>query len=167
MVHELQPFDQSSLSAKQFRITAEWSVDQAELRVVSICKGPVSGLDFDPNHQITPSDNLWTKTCFEVFVLKKNSTEYEEWNFSPSGNHQRYQFSSYRNRIEPYLPPKTSDFSITWSKDTQNLRAQVSLNVPFEIQKVQVCWVIKPLKGETSYWALSHPSSKPDFHLFD
>ena len=57
------------------------------------------------------TDGLWRQTCFEAFTGAATSTEYCEYNFSPSGAWAAYHFSAYREGMAPLLkgaPPEIS-----------------------------------------------------------
>src|SRR5258705_10346512 len=45
------------------------------------------------------ADGLWRHTCFEVFLARKGSRAYREYNLAPSGEWASYAFSSYRTRV--------------------------------------------------------------------
>ena len=84
------------------------------------------------------ADGLWRHTCFEVFVARKGSRSYREYNYSPSGEWAAYEFSSYRRR-----------------------GAAKIAGGPL---RIGLCAVIEEKSGALSYWALRHPPGRPDFH---
>ena len=47
------------------------------------------------------AEGLWETTCFEVFLRPLGEEKYSEWNFSPSGRWQSYDFASYRESMVP------------------------------------------------------------------
>ena len=113
---------------------------------------------------------LWQETCFELFLGVKNSPPYWEFNLSPSGHWNVYQFSAYRQgRIEE--PAFTALPYSVWSQpDALLLTLEVDLAkiVPAEqVLEVGISAVIKPRDGEATYWALSHPGPQADFHRRD
>jgi hypothetical protein len=164
---ELHPFEHSSTS-DLFEVIAEWRILAGNvLHVRSLIKGPVHFLDFEKSPKPSVKDELWKKTCFEFFALKTNGTEYVEWNFSPSGDYQRYLFSRYRERVETAPAPTTQDAKINWKLTGEGFESTVEVKLPFEIQKIQICWVTKLKTEPAIYWALSHTSPKPDFHNID
>ncbi|HVJ65906.1 MAG TPA: hypothetical protein VM901_11665 [Bdellovibrionota bacterium] len=164
---ELHPFEHSS-TTKLFEVRAEWHLtDDNVLHLHSTVTGPVHFLDYDRSSAPEAKDELWKKTCFEFFALKRNSTEYVEWNYSPGGDYQRYRFSAYRERLEGSPAPLATDAKIDWKITGESLDVRVAVPLPYEIQKIQICWVMKVKSDVPSYWALGHTSSKPDFHNVD
>ncbi len=115
------------------------------------------------------ADGLWRHSCFEAFIGHMPATHYWEYNFSPSGAWAAYHFTAYREGMAPLLkgsPPVTRahigrdgfEFSVLldlgWlarSPDSVGLRLGISA-------------VIEDRDRVLSYWALEHPSEKPDFH---
>lgn len=166
MSQELHPFDHSSLS-DLFEVDAEWHIKGNTLHIHSVFSGPVHFLEYDKSAAPAAKDELWKKTCFECFLLKANSTEYTEWNFSPGGDFQRYEFGAYRERDSSAPAPTKANFSIKWAISGEKLEARLEIPLHTDVQKIQICWVAKSKVGETMYWALSHTSPKPDFHNID
>jgi hypothetical protein len=115
------------------------------------------------------SDGLWRHTCFEAFIGHMPASHYWEYNFSPSSAWAAYHFTAYREGMAPLMkgaPPVTSsrigrdvfEFSVlldlAWlarAPDSVGLRLGISA-------------VIEDRDRALSYWALEHPSEKPDFH---
>jgi hypothetical protein len=115
------------------------------------------------------SDGLWRHSCFEAFIGHMPASHYWEYNFSPSGAWAAYHFTAYREGMAPLLkgsPPVTRsriarevlEFSVlldlTWlarAPDSVGLRLGISA-------------VVEDRDRTLTYWALEHPSEKPDFH---
>lgn len=111
------------------------------------------------------ADNLWRTTCFETFVRTGQGDGYDEFNFSPSTQWAVYRFDDYRSggRNVEVLPPRIEGGSI---EDGYALHAAFDLpgSAPW---RLGLAAVIEEAEGVTSYWALAHPSAKPDFHHRD
>lgn len=115
-------------------------------------------------------DGLWRHTCFEAF-LAAQSGEYLEYNFSPSGAWAAYHFGAYREAMRPLLDANAPAMSGECSAGAYNL--QVTFDVargitpPLAALRLGLAAVIEDETGRLSYWALSHPAEKPDFHHAD
>jgi hypothetical protein len=117
-------------------------------------------------------DLLWEHTCFEVFVGIEGDVAYREFNFSPSGQWTAYDFGDYRRRL---ADPAVATPRIT-TRSTEGrleLEAIVSLS-SLPSAPAGTCWNIglsavveatDTVNDGLSYWALRHPSPRPDFHL--
>lgn len=121
-------------------------------------------------------DELWKTTCLESFVAVgfngAGASEYEEFNFSPSGDWAAYRFDSYRAGMKnaevetPHAVRRESsrpgvavfeiDFSLSGGFDDH-------LSRPLAISLTAV--MVEKSDSQPFYWALSHVGSKPDFHL--
>lgn len=112
------------------------------------------------------ADALWKTTCFELFLRPAGGDAYVELNFSPSMQWAAYAFDSYRSgmrdlplrapAIQPIEPENGAAYGLAVELDLSGLPAfpaQASLTA-----------VIEEADGTKSYWALAHPTGKPDFH---
>ncbi|MDW8260141.1 MAG: DOMON-like domain-containing protein [Gammaproteobacteria bacterium] len=118
----------------------------------------------EPQHPPRRRDELWRETCCELFLQRRRETAYREWNCSPSGDWQCYEFARYRaGRDEPAveLPLIECQHETTgWT---------VLIDVPLAGGRWQLgaCAVLVDRDGRHDYWALHHSSPQPDFHRAD
>lgn len=115
-------------------------------------------------------DGLWQTTCFEAFVRGADD-RYVELNLSPSTAWAAYTFESYRG--EPGLPAIDAlPIDVERGGDVLRVAAAVDLSGiglldGHEVWMVNLTAVIEETDGTKSYWALRHPSERPDFHHAD
>jgi hypothetical protein len=113
------------------------------------------------------ADELWRHTCLEVFVAGRGSSEYREFNFSPSGEWAAYAFTAYRAGMTfPELPCGPT---LCWQRAADQLELSATLPaaaLPAEAAGLRLALsaVIEEQSGTISYWALKHPARQPDFH---
>jgi len=109
-------------------------------------------------------DNLWKHTCLEAFILSAGPG-YVEYNFSPNGSWQRYAFQEYRKPLE--TPISQVEPTLLCMLDGL-LHLEIGLPSTMlpvgKVLHIGLCAVIEDQKGNLSYWALHHASSRPDFH---
>jgi hypothetical protein len=109
------------------------------------------------------ADELWKTTCFEAFLWAAGEETYREWNFAPKGNWAAYDFSGYRQDMaeaEVDSPPYIRmEDNFTWW--TVGATIAVEADKQWELG---LSAVLEEKDGTKSYWALAHPSEKPDFH---
>lgn len=122
-----------------------------------------------PSPAVNPrrQDNLWEHTCFELFFGLKDSGEYWEFNFSPSGNWNIYHFLSYRQNITEEIVFKSLPLLISQQTDTLELNLWVDLDKIIATEQhieIGVTTVIENQDMQLSYWALNHPATEADFH---
>jgi hypothetical protein len=130
--------------------------------------GDLSQIDIPAPLPASAADGLWEHTCFEVFVAVEGSTNYHEFNFSPSSQWAAYAFSDYRIR---------SAWRISQAPIIRFVQTNESLLLEAVIPAADLPWnmtgkpfllgltaVIKANDGSRSYWALHHPETHPDFH---
>lgn len=113
----------------------------------------------------TRADRLWEHSCFEAFWFDAEGDGYTELNLSPSTAWAVYHFERYREggRVEDTLVP-----TLTISESPRHL--VVAARIPMDTRllahglRMGLSAVIEDGDGHHSYWALHHPSPKPDFH---
>jgi hypothetical protein len=114
-------------------------------------------------------EELWRQTCFELFVGSSQSSGYYEFNFSPSRQWAAYWFTGYRTGMRvaaevgaPVVEARrdADRFSLRASIDPARLKALPRAGA----WRLGLSAIIEETGGGLSYWALSHPQGKPDFH---
>ncbi len=118
------------------------------------------------------SDALWEHTCFEAFVRASSGAAYYEFNFSPSTRWAAYRFSEYRDGMRVADDVRAPRITVHSTAETCTLRAALELdrlpNLPDDTAwQIGLSAVIEETTGHKSYWALTHPPGKPDFHHSD
>jgi hypothetical protein len=111
---------------------------------------------------------LWQHTCFEAFIAVEGQSAYHEFNFAPSGEWAFYAFLSYRKRgphVSEIMPPR---IAVRTTRSHLELDTLVRLDNLSAIHqraslRLGLSAVIEASDG-LSYWALCHPTGKPDFH---
>lgn len=107
------------------------------------------------------TDGLWRATCFEAFV-GRGDEGYAEFNLSPSGAWAAYGFDAYREGMRP-LEIAAPAQVVRHAAQGSALTADILLPSGCS-GLVGLSAVIEGGDGAISYWALAHPSDKPDFH---
>ncbi|HEX5127383.1 MAG TPA: DOMON-like domain-containing protein [Rhodocyclaceae bacterium] len=123
---------------------------------------------------IDQRDELWRHTCFEAFVATSESSAYREYNFSPSGHWAAYAFTDYRQRDMAWRPVQAPKMTFACTADDVLLDVHIpaallptlspdTAGAPIALD-VGLTAVIEASDGTLSYWALTHPGTRPDFH---
>ena len=115
-------------------------------------------------------DNLWQHTCFELFMAGGATAGgvYVELNFSPSTRWAAYRFDGYRQGMAEL--PLSSAPDIRVDVTPAGLVVHVVIDwrgLMFASRggiRLGLAAVIEERDRTLSYWALAHPSLKPDFH---
>lgn len=107
-------------------------------------------------------DELWRHTCFEVF-LRASGEAYREYNLSPSGQWQAYDFAGYR-RGGGVAPAPAPDIACQCRENALLLRTTLDCPGAPRPLSIGLCAVLEHSDGELSHWACRHPPGKPDFH---
>jgi hypothetical protein len=115
------------------------------------------------------TDELWRRTCFEVFVALPDSEAYCELNFSPSGEWAMYGFVGYRRGMAPIdvrRPPRIAVRPMPRGLILEAITYldELPMPKPGAPLRAGAAAVIEESDGRLAYWALTHPSAQPDFH---
>lgn len=127
-------------------------------------QGHLDALQLPTPQPVARRDELWRHTCAELFVAQSNDPAYCELNFSPSGEWAAYALDDYRQGMRPLACPPPR---ISVSRSAEELLLSVQCELPHadaSCLQLGLSMVIEDVAGRCSYWALTHPAAKPDFH---
>ncbi|RZJ17104.1 MAG: DOMON-like domain-containing protein [Brevundimonas sp.] len=108
------------------------------------------------------TDGLWKHTCFEVFARLSDGS-YAEFNISPSGEWASYGFEGYRDGMQNLGGVRIQRLGDV-TGDAIEVEAILDWPGWPHVTGIGLSAVIEDVDGNISYWALAHPSDKPDFH---
>lgn len=163
----------NSLSIAVTSIEVDVARSRADSLVLSyILTGKLRDVLMPPVMASTRRHELWRHTCFEVFVRASVGSVYYEFNFAPSTQWAAYRFSNYRSGMSVAMDVGVPIIEVQSSPDHYTLQATLGLDRLSELPRRAV-WrlglsaVIEEADHRISYWALTHPPGKPDFHHTD
>lgn len=147
-------------------VSASFADDGALVLRYRIVAAPAA-LRLPPPQAPGPADNLWQHTCCEAFIAAVNGPEYQEFNFSPSGQWAAYRFSDYRQRDAAFRPASAPFIELNSGANDLVLSARLDAALLPTAQRLLLglTAVIEAADGSKSYWALRHAAAQPDFHL--
>jgi hypothetical protein len=131
----------------------------ADLWLRYVVKGDVDAIRWPTQTASLRADRLWATTCFEAFV--EASDGYVEYNLSPSGQWASYRFDGYRQAMAQ-AAEIVDVAGLDGAADMVALEGTIRL--PPSASRLAISSVIQATDGTLTYWALVHPSDKPDFH---
>jgi hypothetical protein len=137
-----------------------------------VVDGNIRELRLPPAAAPARGDELWQHTCFEVFVGTAAGAAYYEFNFSPSTRWAAYRFSSHRDGMRVATEMSAPAIETRSASERYTLQASLNLHelstLPRDVGwRLGLAAITEDMRGGKSYWALAHPSGKPDFHHFD
>jgi hypothetical protein len=140
----------------------------AGLRVRYFVRGDTRALRLPLPSGAARADDLWRCTCFELFFRAADRDNYYEFNFAPSLRWAAYRFDDYRQGMHALDIPAPR-IEIRQDAAAFELQAELSLaSLPGADSlagwSIGLSAVIEETNGGVSYWALTHPAAKPDFH---
>jgi hypothetical protein len=163
-----------------FQVFAGASLSSTELnlkfRIVALTREAFSSILLSrPHAQPERMNELWKQTCFESFVAGKTQPNYLEFNGSSRGDWNLYSFQDERIGMQEALlnegqEPKLislnsgeKEIEIVWSMSVQVLVENLSIENTSLMDSLGLSVVLQT-KDATTYWALRHENTKPDFH---
>jgi len=142
------------------------SQESGQLQVVYRLEAELASLRIPAPGPGERLDDLWKHTCFELFIMVGDGPSYEEYNFSPSGDWAHYHFVGYRDGMASNHGLSAPLINVYRNADYLELRTTVQIPDTRPL-RLGLSAVIEDISGHISYWALRHPSDKPDFHHSD
>jgi len=140
-----------------------------DLQLRYYLQGSLDKLIIPPLSHSEQKDNLWQHSCFEAFIRLKGERGYYEYNFSPSRKWALYTFTDYRQATtyQPQGSPKIEVIQTAQQLSLSGILPNTILPKNPTNKRIQIALsaVIETKQQQKSYWALHHPSDKPDFHL--
>ena len=139
-----------------------------QLRINFQIEGDLRSVVVPPPAPTKIGRELWRHTCLEAFIAIEGQQAYHEFNFAPSGEWTIYAMRGYRDGA-PLADETMSPLIVVRSTANQiDLEAIVNLDrLSNEHTRAPLLLglsaVIESADG-FSYWALTHPAGKPDFH---
>jgi len=128
-------------------------------------EGEIGALSLTPAGPSLRTDGLWQHTCFEAF-LRSQASGYCEFNFSSSTAWAAYRFDGYRAGMRALELTVAPRIETQTAPVTYRLTAGLG-DLPPGDWHLGLSAVIEERSGRKSYWALTHPPGKPDFHHAD
>lgn len=111
------------------------------------------------------ADELWTTTCFELFLQLPGSERYTEVNLSPSERWNVYDFSAPRKGMSERPMPREPECTMRKGTDFAIFDVAIpAAGLPPMPWRCGMTAVIEEEGGVKSYWALAHRDAVPDFH---
>jgi hypothetical protein len=167
VLFSLQPFTPLQ-DLPDLRVTVELSRRCNTAALFYVIRGPVKEIVV-PAPVETPlrKGGLWEDVCLEFFLAATDVQPYWEVNLSPSGHWNVYRFSAHRQGMQEEAAFTSLPFRVERGKDTFLLDVELPLDgiiSPETPLEVGISAVIKLRSNQMTYWALSHPGQKPDFH---
>jgi hypothetical protein len=132
-----------------------------------VVSGKIGELRMPPMVASGRSDELWRHTCFEAFVRPATGPEYYEFNFSPSTQWAAYRFENYRSGMRVATEIAAPRIEVRSDEATYTLQAALELDGLSSSLHLGLSAVLEEANGRKSYWALTHPPGKADFHHAD
>ncbi len=141
-----------------------------------IVTGIIGAIRIPPRAAPTRTNELWRHTCFEVFARVGQGADelaqpYSEFNFSPSTQWAAYSFTSHRKGWAPLEIASAPNIQSRANRTTFELAVTLDLSAlttPTDAPlTLGLSVVIEETNGAMSYWALTHPKGKADFHHSD
>lgn len=161
MRHALIPHPETGCDAVTGLTVEVVRDDPAMLSLRFVLSGDLERLAIPSAAASLRTDGLWKHTCFEAFVGGPDGA-YAEFNIAPSTAWAAYAFDGYRQGMRP-LNIAAPEIAMTRSAD----QLEVAVVLPLSMagpRQLGLTAVIEDQAGRTSYWALAHPTERPDFH---
>lgn len=150
------------------RVSGSARRDGAMLELAWRLEGPDASFSLPgPAEKPMRSSELWEHTCFEGFLAVPGRPGYREFNLSPAGHWNVFRFASYRSGMVEEEAFTALPCSVSSQVGVCQVSARIDttrLGCRADPWLLAIATVVATPEGRLSYWALSHPGPRPDFH---
>ena len=151
---------------KDIEIKATLEIKEKKLKGNFEITGEIENYLFDNQQKQSRKNELWKRTCFELFIAKQNDFHYYELNMSPSTEWNFYSFLDYKQEMieeksisEPSIQisqtPKGYLFSFNFELYTNVLEDNFMFNLAV---------ILLDTKGVRHFYSIHRRREKVDFH---
>lgn len=121
---------------------------------------------FDPIEPIRRANELWRRSCFELFIALPDSREYWELNIASSGAWNLYHLEDYRSGVTEVFLKSEPEIRIDPTPNRYRLSAVLDITELLLTPSVavNVAAILLTQNQERTFWAVNHPLHQPDFH---
>ncbi|MCB2184605.1 MAG: DOMON-like domain-containing protein [Desulfobulbaceae bacterium] len=162
----LKPF--VAAESETFAITCAISRKDGALHLCFSLSGPLDQLRIPlPARHPERRENLWQESCFEFFLAETDSEIYREINIALSGHWNVFHFDCYRQGMRRKENITSLPCRITHEPQLFTLQTTLDLDLMERADsplQIGMSAVLLSKDNTLSYWALTHPAEKPDFH---
>jgi hypothetical protein len=166
-IFRLRPFTSKQL-VEELSISGSFARASDTLLVEYIVQGSLESINWPSALPVSHRcQELWRHTCFEFFFGIRGEPGYWEVNYCPSGGWNVYRFDNYRAGMREEATVGHPQCHVTEGTDFLSLSCTVYLNgivADSSDLEAGVSCVIESTDGTTSYWAIVHQGTEPDFH---
>ena len=93
VIRNLQPHPDTRVDCVESNTVEVIVLPSGALRLTYVLNGELTDIRMPDAKPASRADGLWQHTCFEAFISSADSPAYREFNFSPSGLWQAYEFT--------------------------------------------------------------------------
>jgi len=158
----------SGVAVRTIAVRAQRSA-QGELALTFRLDGDLTQIRVPAPRPPRLATRLWEHTCFEVFIAVDGTVAYHEINLAPSGEWTVYAFFRYREG------GRLDDSALAPQIGVRSIAGRLDLDATVRLDRLSPAYaraalrlglaaVIEDTDGRLSYWALRHPTGRPDFH---
>ena len=152
---------------KDINIQANFEIVNKTLTLEFTVTGEIKNYIFNEPCIQTREDELWKKTCFELFIAHKNNSAYYELNISPSTNWNFYSFSDYKTAMQEEEKNISEPF-IHSSKMRDEYRLSFEFYFYEELIEKELIFnlavILLDTKGIRHFYSINRREGKVDFH---
>lgn len=166
----LEPFPNSNFP-DSLKIIGKLDRTENKLAIEYLLLGNLTDIIIPQSVDLPKRKNeLWEETCLEFFLGLTNSTQYWEFNLSPSGDWNIYHFDDYRQGMQEERAFNSLPFLVESKSNSWRLSLELDLSKIVSQESslaMGITTVIKSQDERISYWALTHTDSQANFHQRD
>lgn len=147
-------------------MTTVLTLEKHKILLSFLLKGEVDAYVMHEKLTLQRADELWRKSCFELFLADSTQEGYYELNFSPSLAWNFYYLSGYRAEVQEVETLQEPKIEIHQKEGLFEICFELELG-EFSLEQFDcynVATILLTQENERTFWSTKHLSTVPDFH---
>ncbi len=151
---------------KDIRIQASLEINKKTLTLEFTVLGEIKNYIFNEPCIQARADELWKKTCFELFIAQNNNSSYYELNISPSSNWNFYSFLDYKTNMKEEKNVSKPFIHSSKIRDKYRLSFEFDFYEEFTEKELifNLAVILLDTKGVRHFYSIHRREEKVDFH---
>jgi hypothetical protein len=150
---------------KEIEINATLEIKEKNIRTHFEITGEIENYLFDEQETEKREDELWKRTCFELFIANNKSSQYYELNLSPSTEWNFYTFDDYKKNMREERSISLPSISFHHNKESY------SISVIFDLKKelldsisFNLAVILLDKNNIRHFYSINRKDGQVDFH---
>jgi len=148
----------------RIKVEASIEIKEKEIIVTYEIRGELKNYIFNKAENKKRANELWRATCFELFIAPENSSNYWEFNISPTKAWNFYAFDSYKKSMREELLPSSPHIEIREEEMLYRCACSLSFRLKEKYYQFNLAVILLDNKDIRHFYTIYRKKGVADFH---